>query len=109
MHFNHSMVNGVASIEIVFDDRDSASVKRNCVEIVQALKLHCDKARDYAGAEDELGPKAQFVDMNRKWVKVKRALWDEKPLTGEPLEEVLQDMVGHIGITLRQLSQGSHG
>lgn len=91
-------------IRIQFQPEDSADVRASILKIIEAAALHSQKARDYAGAENELGVKAQFVDMNRKWVKVKRSLWDGNGLIYEDIDEVLQDMIGHIGITLRMLA-----
>ena len=69
---------------------------------LDALVFHLEKAKDYQGAEQELGPKAQFVDMSRKWVKVRAAMWFGKALTGpEKLPEIIMDLMGHCGLSLK--------
>ena len=80
---------------------DEASYRTVCMWM-EALEFHLEKARDYQGAEQELGPKAQFVDMSRKWVKVKNAMWFGKELTGsEKLPEIIMDLMAHCALTLK--------
>lgn len=84
-------------------ETDGRTIKT--IEIwMEALDFHLHKAKDYAGAEQELGPKAQFVDMSRKWVKIKNALWFGRHLTGpEKIPEILFDLMAHIVLTLRMI------
>lgn len=62
-----------------------------------------DKGDDYDNTWSHLGSKGQFADINRKFWKLKRAVWDEKELTGEPLIEVIQDLLGHLFLLLETL------
>lgn len=43
----------------------------------------------------DLGAKAHFLGIWRKCVKLKRGLWEGKPLAGEDVSEVLDDLIGH--------------
>lgn len=73
------------------------------------LDLFQMKSREYGEAAFELGAKAQFVDMNRKFVKLKAGLWEDKELTTEGIDEILLDLIGHCFLTLemrrRELNQ----
>lgn len=72
--------------------------------IVYVLPVWLDlfqlKSREYGDAAFELGPRAQFVDMNRKFVKLKRALWEGEQLTTESIDEILLDLMGHCALAL---------
>lgn len=65
-----------------------------------ALERFLEKNKDYGDAAVHLGAKGQFADMNRKYWKIKAELWDGKRLESEPIEEVLEDMIGHCLLTL---------
>jgi hypothetical protein len=74
----------------------------------KVAELYLRKSRDYGGnvmAMLKLGPKASFVDLWRKVGKLKRCLWDGEPMQGEQTDEILMDCVGHILITLDEMSQ----
>lgn len=58
------------------------------------------KSLDYGDAAEELGARAQFVDINRKMGKLRRALWLGLPLVDEQPIEVLEDMVAHCLLTI---------
>lgn len=58
--------------------------------------LFAYKNAGYGDMADDLGSRAQYVDLNRKCMKLKRALWDGEPLTGESVDEVVNDMIGHL-------------
>jgi hypothetical protein len=66
------------------------------------LDLFQMKSREYGDAAFELGARAQFVDMNRKMVKLRQAIWEgrEDALTTESVEEILLDLIGHCFLTL---------
>ena len=59
------------------------------------------KSSDY-GPEGftDLGIKGQFSDMWRKMVKLKRGLWEGRPLVLEQSDEILMDLFGHLLISL---------
>lgn len=65
------------------------------------------KCMDYGESAEELGIKAQFVDINRKVGKLRRALWLGMPLVDEQPEEVLEDMIAHCLLTLDMLRRGA--
>lgn len=58
------------------------------------------KNADYGGTAHFLGAKGQFADINPKFWKLKRALWDGEKLVGESVEEILCDLVGHALLSL---------
>lgn len=65
------------------------------------------KAQDYGDGHEFLGVRGQFSDMNRKFQKLKRFMWDDpmaEPV-GESLEEILFDMIGHCFLTIDLLRQ----
>lgn len=68
--------------------------------VPEFLKLFLEKNSGYGNMHDELGLKAQFVDINRKNGKLRRAIWDGKPIGPEPVREVILDMIGHLFLTL---------
>lgn len=62
-----------------------------------------EKGLDYREGANELGIKGQFADINRKFLKLRAAMWEERVLQGEPLREVLQDMIGHCFLSIAML------
>lgn len=58
------------------------------------------KNADYGGTAHFLGAKGQFADINPKFWKLKRALWDGERLVGESVEEILSDLVGHALLSI---------
>jgi hypothetical protein len=94
---------GTVTWSLQVDDEDTLNLDTLMVWM-EAIEFHLEKAKDYQGAEQELGPMAQFVDMSRKWVKIKNALWNKQELTGpEKVPEILFDLMAHIGLTLRMI------
>lgn len=67
-----------------------------------------DKAQDYRDAFAYLGARGQFSDMNRKFQKLKHAIWDGRPLVGEQPAEIIEDMIGHCYLLLYILEQEKH-
>lgn len=61
------------------------------------------KSNDYGETSDDLGAAGQFADMNRKWGKLRRALWEGQELVGEQPREILMDMIGHCFLTIHYL------
>lgn len=68
--------------------------------IADWVKHFLTKQQDYGDWAGELGAKGQFADMYRKWPKIRKAMWDEEPLVGEQLDEVLMDLIGHCFLSL---------
>lgn len=77
--------------------------------IPAAIARFARKSLDYGDAADELGPRAQFVDINRKIKKLKRALWDGETLQGEQPIEILDDLIAHCLLAREMLSRQSEG
>jgi hypothetical protein len=59
---------------------------------------------DYQDGAQDLGIKGQFADINRKVLKLRKALWDGKPLVGESVQVVLSDLIAHCLLTLDMIS-----
>lgn len=74
--------------------------------LARFVKKNADYGDDTAAF---LGAKGQFADINPKFWKLKRALWDGEPLQGESLEEILADLVGHCLLTLHFLAEEKRG
>lgn len=68
-----------------------------------------NKNEDYGTGSDEFGLAAQVHDLSRKYKKVFEAVINGKELTGEPLEEVIEDMIGHALLMLEQLGVSESG
>lgn len=89
--------------------------ERVCDIMDEAQTLYRRKAAGYVTVEgdlsDFLGVKAQFVDINRKFWRLKSMLWDEVvPMypdagAGESVEEILMDFIGHAALTIDFLRQ----
>jgi hypothetical protein len=65
------------------------------------------KNTDYGDDANRLGLKGAFVDVYRKTGKLKRALWDDQPLTGEQPREILMDLVGHCFLIIAAIDKES--
>lgn len=82
--------------------------ERVLMALGDAMELFTEKAAGYGEPDGEdLGVRGQYADMHRKWKRLRRTLWEGEPWpnTGEPLEEVLMDLVGHIGKTIAFLRE----
>lgn len=58
------------------------------------------KNEDYRGQQFSLGLRAQFIDINRKFWKLKAAIWDHKKPHFESVTEISMDMIGHLLMSL---------
>lgn len=58
--------------------------------------------REYGNMHQELGIRAQYVDMHRKMGKLRRALWEDTPTSSwrEGPREIVMDLIGHCFLTL---------
>jgi hypothetical protein len=77
----------------------------------KALELYLQKSKDYGGNvmdRFELGEKAAIPDMARKFGKLIDAVWRDKPLQFEQVDEILMDLLGHILIILDQRRTDQH-
>lgn len=63
--------------------------------IPAVVELWRQKNANYKGQMVFLGPRGQFSDINRKFWKLKQAMWDGEDLSYEQRDEVLADMIGH--------------
>lgn len=74
------------------------------------LALWLRKNEDYRGQQVFLGSKAQFADVNRKFWKLKNAMWDGIEPDFETVEQIAADMIGHLLMTIYfQRHRGDHG
>lgn len=69
----------------------------------ETMALWSKKNADYEGQLMFLGKRGQFSDLNRKFWKLKKALWDGQDLGFESAEEVCMDMIGHLLMTIHML------
>ena len=63
-----------------------------------------EKNAGYGEGHQRLGIKAQYVDIDRKVWKLRRALWEGEPIGPENPEEVIMDLIGHCFLTLDLLN-----
>lgn len=47
-----------------------------------------------------LGPKAEWVGVDRKITKLEEAIWNEKQMNGEGVQEMLHDLIGQCFLIL---------
>lgn len=66
----------------------------------QWADLFARKNADYGDGAKVLGVRGQYADINRKMLKLKRALWDGELLEFEGADEVIMDLIGHLFLTL---------
>lgn len=70
---------------------------RNSTGVLEdALNEFLLKNADYQDASDALGLVGQVSDLWRKVVKLKAAVIDGKELNGETVQQLLQDLFGHV-------------
>jgi hypothetical protein len=73
-----------------------------------AVKLFVRRQAEYGESANHLGAKGQFADINRKFWKLKRLMWDEnvpEDAISESAEEVLMDFIGHALLGIHFLRQ----
>lgn len=75
------------------------------VILPEVLSRFVRKNADYGDTALFLGAKGQFADINPKFWKLKKALWDGEKLHGESVKEILSDLIGHCLLTLYFLEQ----
>lgn len=68
-----------------------------------------EKQKDYKDGADDLGAPGQYAELHRKMGKLRRALWEGEPLVGEPVDEVLMDLIGHCFLAIRHVRQHNYG
>jgi hypothetical protein len=103
-------------VDSMFNDEQELIVSRACgtnIRVDEIFSFHApaalarfaQKSLDYGDAADELGVRAQFVDINRKIRKLKRALWDGEELVGEQPVEILDDLIAHCLLAREMLTR----
>ena len=66
----------------------------------RAVKRFQEKSTDYGDTFEDLGLAGQYSDMHRKMYKLKKYMWHEENLIGEQPDEILEDLLGNILISL---------
>lgn len=94
------------TIDTIFHN---ASVDNRQSLLQQWTNQFLQKQRDYGDSADDLGAPGQYAELHRKMGKLRRALWEGKPLVGEPAREVLMDLVGHCFLAIKHLDENNHG
>ena len=69
----------------------------------RAVQRFLEKNESYGDGIDEFGARGEVMQLAKKYRKVKAAVWDGEELTGEPVEEVIEDMIGHCLLLLELL------
>lgn len=80
-----------------------------CVHIAEnAINYFVEKNEGYGNTAYNLGAAGQYADMNRKFGKLKRTLWEGKTEVpgGETNEQMLMDLIGHCLLTIDFLREG---
>lgn len=67
------------------------------------FELFMSKQADYGDRGNDLGLAGQYAELSRKFIKLRKAMWDGEELAGENLEEVLFDLVGHAFLSIHYL------
>ena len=82
----------------------------------RVIELFLQKVADYSNGEavnwaNVLGDRGQFADIWRKVGKLQTGLWEGRELTGESVEEVVMDLIGHclLILEMRTRNVGSDG
>lgn len=92
-----------ASRRIFSESEERASLLQGWAE------LFMEKQQDYGDRGNDLGIPGQYAEMSRKFIKLRKAMWEGKPLVGEPVHEVIQDLIGHCFLTLKYLEDNNFG
>lgn len=99
-------------IEAPEQEYPTLAARRIMEELVPDWReLFLAKNRHYGETADYLGIKGQFADINRKFWPLKRALWDDVDSfgVGEPVEEIIKDLIGHLFLALDMLGEENAG
>ena len=64
------------------------------------VKHFLGKQVDYGDRANDLGLDGQYAELHRKFIKLRRAMWEGHELTQESLKEVLLDLIGHGFLSL---------
>lgn len=85
----------------------SAQAERVLDEAREALLVFLEKNKGYGSTAYVLGARGQYADMNRKFGKLKHTLWDGNEAVGEGVIEMLQDLAGHVLLTIDFIKEGN--
>jgi hypothetical protein len=69
-----------------------------------AIVRFLEKNGDYGDGSDEFGPRGQIMEISGKYRKLKAAVWDGQVLVGEPVEEIIDDMIAHLLLLKEQVT-----
>jgi hypothetical protein len=77
-------------------------------ELLPEIDAHMRMGAAHYGYEThhDLGLRGQYADMYRKWIVLKRVMWDGETTVRESLREILMDMIGHSLLTICMLDKG---
>jgi hypothetical protein len=92
----------INAVTLLAEESDSKELRAIALEIMPDwLALFSAKNADYgSGSAFELGIRGQYSDIHRKMIKLKRSMWDGEELGFEDEEEIIQDLIGHLFLTL---------
>jgi hypothetical protein len=97
------------SVTVTVDGTDGTPMlDRLMCHAEDALELFVTKHREYGpNNHHDLGTRAQFVDINRKTLKLRGALWDGADTSAwtEQPDEIARDLIGHCLLLLELLER----
>tara|TARA_Y100000310_G_scaffold341182_1_gene439518 strand:+ start:9591 stop:9881 length:291 start_codon:yes stop_codon:yes gene_type:complete len=92
-------------------DRQAEKAYKQINELItpEVIALFIEKQKDYTATFLLTGQKGVFSDINRKFWKLYRGVYQGKELTMEKSEEVCKDMIGHLFLMIYCLREGIEG
>lgn len=77
--------------------------------LCQAVNLFVERNAEYGeDGANQLGLGGQFADINRKVLKLKRAMWDGESTYNwsEQPDEIMMDLIGHLLLSIQMYREG---
>lgn len=110
------MIVTVDSIRVDYGDQgyEMPACTEDAREVLGALpdlmRLFLEKNRKYAEVERgyDLGDKGIIPDLNRKLGILVARIWHGAAEVGEPTDEVIDDMIGHLMLMKAKRNRGKH-
>lgn len=93
---------GLMEVVDAIEEAEGVGYVRMIVNVILPglLSRFAIAAGDYRDAYKLLGEKGQFSDINRKYWKLKHAVWDGQSLEGEDVNQIAEDIICHCLLLL---------
>lgn len=77
------------------------------MELLPEIDAHLRIAGQHYGYEThrDLGMRGQYCDLYRKFIVLRRTMWDGEETTRESLREILRDLIGHSLLTIAMIDR----